>query len=879
MQFEKRTLILTAMVGLTGTAAAGQRQTLYGHIPKAAARVQPAGDLPATSQLDLAIGLPLRNPKALAGLLEQLYDPASPNFHRYLTSDQFTEAFGPTAQDYQAAIQFANSHGWSVTALHHNRLLLDVRGSVADVEKALHIRMRVYSHPTEVRTFYAPDSEPSLDLQTPILHISGLNNFRRPQPRSLQESAGQAAAVAQGGSGPGGAFMGNDFRTAYVPRTALTGAGQSVGLFELDGYYASDIANYEAQAGLPSVSLQNVLIDGFSGIPAGHRPGSGNEEVALDIETTISMAPGLSSVLVYEGPPASTTANINDVLNRMATDNTAKQLSCSWGFDVDATTQQIFQEFAAQGQSFFLASGDNGAFVGAVFQPSDDPYITVVGGTTLTTDNSGAWRSEETWNGSSGGISTVYPIPDWQQGIDMSLNQGSTAMRNIPDVAMIADNVWAISDRGRSAAFSGTSIAAPLWAAFTALVNEQAVASGCPFVGFINPALYAIAKGPTFTQCFHDITTGNNTSSTSPDRFSAVVGYDLCTGWGTPNGTSLIDALLAPSSENLVISPPLGFIADGSAGGSFNLSSQTYILTNAGTAPLNWSAISTEPWLDVSPAGGALNPGGPDASVVVRVNPSASSLLLGEAAANVQFTNLVDGRVQNRQVALQAGNAGFETGDFSDWSASGQAANNFVDSIDASTFNGVSALPGIDDALFVHSGIYGAFLGQTRSLGSLSQTLATVPGQRYQLSLWLDNPASGLPNEFQVLWDGASLFDQTNLGPFAWTNLQYVVTATGTNAVLQLRFRNDQAAFGLDDITVQASPSPRLQEVVQSNGAISFRWSASAGVNYQVQYATNLAAPTWNDLGAPISGQDGELTVSDPVTLPGPRFYRVVELP
>ena len=123
-------------------------------------------------------------------------------------------------------------------------------------------------------------------------------------------------------------------------------------------------------------------------------------EVTGDIEMAISMAPGLSSVLVYEGPTpqdvpplgtnyiqdATTTAQINDVLNRMATDDLAKQLSCSYGFDINLSTVQIFQQYAAQGQSFFLASGDAGAFSTAVDEPADDPYITVVGGTTLTTD-------------------------------------------------------------------------------------------------------------------------------------------------------------------------------------------------------------------------------------------------------------------------------------------------------------------------------------------------------------------------------------------------------------------------------------------------------------------------------------------------------------
>ena len=180
------------------------------------------------------------------------------------------------------------------------------------------------------------------------------------------------------------------------------------------------------------------------------RPGSGNDEVSLDIEMAISMAPGLKGVIVYEG---STT---DDILNRMATDNLAKQIGASWTYPIDANSEQIFLQFAAQGQSFFNASGDSDAYAGAISTPADDPNITIVGGTTLTTSGAGgAWASETVWNwgggtGSSGGISTLYAIPSWQQGINMTANQGSTTMRNIPDVALTADNVYVIYGNGQA---------------------------------------------------------------------------------------------------------------------------------------------------------------------------------------------------------------------------------------------------------------------------------------------------------------------------------------------------------------------------------------------------------------------------------------------
>jgi hypothetical protein len=124
----------------------------------------------------------------------------------------------------------------------------------------------------------------------------------------------------------------------------------------------------------------------------------------------------------------------------------------------------------------------------------------------------------------------------------MSANQGSTTMRNIPDVAMVGDDVAFEADNGQQETGVGTSFATPLWAGLIALINQQAATYGQPPVGFLNPAIYAIGRGPNYTSAFHDITTGNNTTSCSPDLFFAVAGYDLCTGWGTPNGGGLIAA-------------------------------------------------------------------------------------------------------------------------------------------------------------------------------------------------------------------------------------------------------------------------------------------------------------------------------------------------
>ena len=166
----------TSFFLFANAARAAERQTLRGHVPAAVMGLAPMGSLPASQRLNLAIGLPLRNKEALTNLLHDLYEPTSPIFRHYLTPQQFAEQFGPSEADYEAVVAFAKSNGLTVNAKHPNRVLLDVSGSVADIQKVLHLTMRVYQHPKEARTFYACDVEPSLDLATPILTISGLNN-------------------------------------------------------------------------------------------------------------------------------------------------------------------------------------------------------------------------------------------------------------------------------------------------------------------------------------------------------------------------------------------------------------------------------------------------------------------------------------------------------------------------------------------------------------------------------------------------------------------------------------------------------------------------------------------------------------------------------
>lgn len=592
------------MVLLASAASAAASRVLSGHIPDGISQLQAIGRVNATQRLNLAIGLPLRNQAQLTPFLNQLYDPNSPNWHRFLTVEQFAEHFGPTMNDYNAVVNFAQKSGFRITGTPSNRMLLQVNATVGQIESAFNLHLRQYQHPTENRVFFAPDAEPSVDASLPVLHVSGLDNYRLPHsgghvspsidPKKLPDGRGGAG----GGSGPSGSWRGKDFRNAYVPGTTLTGAGQKVGLLEFDGYYGADITNYATQSGLSTVSLTNVLVDGFSG-----NPGSGvNDvfEVSLDIEMAASMAPGLAQIVVYE---VGSYGVGDDAMNQMAVDNSAQQLSSSWWFSNNPNTAQILQEYAAQGQTFFICSFDGDAYNAStgfsIYPPVDYPYTVVVGGTTLTTTTGGAWSSEKVWNfdngtGTGGGISSTYSIPPWQQSVSMLANGGSTTWRNIPDVACVASGFYVIYSNGATTTGGwGTSFAAPLWAGFTALANQQAAAHGLPRLGFLNPLVYLIGQSSFYHSAFHDITVGNNTNSYSPTQFSAVAGYDLCTGWGTPGGTNLIN-LLAPALTPVVLHTP------SLSGGSFQFNASGLAFGRAIYLQASTNPTSPQSWVDIA---------------------------------------------------------------------------------------------------------------------------------------------------------------------------------------------------------------------------------------------------------------------------------------
>jgi Pro-kumamolisin, activation domain len=594
--------VVTFQTGLS--ASAQGQQALSGYVTPPIAGAPVVGPVPQSTVINLAIGLPVQDPAALATTVQQLSDPTSPTFRQFLTETSFEATFSPTLSNYQQLLTWAQSVGFVVTEQYPNRLLLDVTGTVGQIESALFTNMVLRLRPDGTQ-FFSLAQEPSVQLTPldPILRISGLDN--------------RVLATPGGGTAPLGFYGSNDVRGAYASCTTANGSGQSVGLFELDGFTASDITLYECNTNLATCNngaivsgtvpnVQVVTVDGFSGNPSNVANSVG--EVTGDTELAIAMAPGLSNVYVFEAQNNGSVAQHNDILNKMASTSGLNQLSSSWFFGVDQNTQPILYALGALGRTFFQCAGDQGSssFGSDPGDIRDEDAVTVTGGTTLTLGSASTYSSETTWNingqgAGGGGIASNATIPVFQSSIGMSTNGGSTTKRNLPDVSLVATGLYVVVG-GNQGGFLGTSAAAPLWAGYTALANQLSQAAGTGTVGPINPFLSSVGEATPaiYNGSFNDISdnstnagscqggpsassvcTGTWTPATS-GNYTAVTGYDLATGWGTPKCAILNEM----ATGTLVLPPPDAGVDAGEDSGSTSP-------TGCG-GPLTISATATE---------------------------------------------------------------------------------------------------------------------------------------------------------------------------------------------------------------------------------------------------------------------------------------------
>jgi subtilase family serine protease len=546
-------LSVVALISGVNTVCQAQQSLLTRHVREVTrtGEAKSMGRLPATQSIHFDIVLALRHQPELENFLQAIHDPSSPSYHHYVTVPEFTERFGPSQDDFDALVRFAKANGFTMIGGSRDAMDVQLKGSVAAIEKAFHVSMNVYQHPTENRTFYAPDREPTVDLPFQLWHITGLDNYSTPRPALVHRNL-KVQPNATTGSCPQASFCGSDMRAAYYGGTALTGTGQTIGLLEYLGFDIADVNTYYTNAGQTrTAAVTGVSTDGSSiNCLASQR--CDDTEQTLDITQALGMAPGVSTVYVFVSDNSDTA-----LLGSMSTHTPLSlNLSSSWTWTpADPNIDDpYFEKMQAQGQSFFQAAGDDGNWT-STFYPSEDQNVITVGGTDLTTTGAGGpWKSESTWVDGGGGYYAPddFLIPSWQKlaGVITTANEGSTTYRNGPDVSANSNftfYVCADQDGCTANEYGGTSFAAPMFAGYMALTNQQAAANGNPPPGFINPTIYPLGLGSGYGAAFHDITSGSN-------GFPAVTGYDLATGWGSPNGAGLITALSGAAGPNFTLS-------------------------------------------------------------------------------------------------------------------------------------------------------------------------------------------------------------------------------------------------------------------------------------------------------------------------------------
>jgi subtilase family serine protease len=532
-------------------------------------------------EISVVLVVPLKDANGATEFAERVSKPGDELFGQFITPAEFAARYGADEYDYSFVKNWAKDNQLKITDESVGRTTLTVTGKVSQFEALFNVQLNNYRSPNGDE-FYSASTAPIIPsrIAGQIMAVVGLSSSIHYAPlskiyRRLGENPLPAMkADTAGGSGPGGAFNTDDLRDAYN-RPDLHGTVlQKVALFEQGGYAQTDIDKYIANNRLPNVLVKPRLVNGYKG---GVNDPNIELEAVLDVDMIMAMNPAVNEVLVYEDGKDSFDVALLDALADVASDNAVQTFSISYGQDerqagakrMDAENQ-IFVQLAAQGVTVFVSSGDNGAYgdTGIGYNASDpgaQPLITSVGGTTLFTGKDASYGDEEAWNllvsglgATGGGVSAHWTIPNWQPPSEVTPNGGSATYRNFPDVAAVGNPETGVAVysgiNGGWIQVGGTSVAAPLWAGYISLLNSALQTVGFPRLGFLNAAFYPFANQYYGEYgILHDVfdgTNGNSTEYRDLPGYSAGLGYDNCTGWGSMNGQGFAAAwLLTPIKE------------------------------------------------------------------------------------------------------------------------------------------------------------------------------------------------------------------------------------------------------------------------------------------------------------------------------------------
>lgn len=581
-------LVVTAAVGLVidrpASTPAPTSAVRVGVAVAAPPGAVPVGPVAPSRILDLELVFKT-DAKALEAVVSAVSTPGSAEFHHYLSERQFASRFGATSSTKALAVRTLRSEGFTVGRSASDGLSVEVSAPVAVIERAFQLRLEEYRVPGGTLA-YGSNLPPAVPVRLgpSLVGIVGLDSFGTPRAVGAAQSSRSTRR-----SGIAGACRGMEnqsgvatqaaiaraagFRALY--RTGDRGQGETIGLYELEPFLRSDLSVFERCAKV-SPAVEITKVDGGP-----QRRGVGSGEAIADIEILAGLAPG-AAIDVFEGAPNDPSGPY-DTLAAMVDDPTLQVVSDSWGVCEEFTgiteataEEQLLAQAAVQGMSFFSAAGDTGsedcesadpqATALAVDDPTNDPYVTSVGGTMYQ----GSLRGRQVvWNvpplpgvpaafaggpsASGGGVWTFFEAPAWAPSeaaptptpFPQLSGTCVSGCRGVPDVSALAggDVSYAVYYGGQWGAGGGTSLATPLWAAFAALADASAACQSSGPLGLINPALYSIAASPAYHRDFYDVTRGGNDLQRGGMLYEATTGYDTTSGLGSMKAGPLSAAL------------------------------------------------------------------------------------------------------------------------------------------------------------------------------------------------------------------------------------------------------------------------------------------------------------------------------------------------
>src|SRR5271166_699218 len=587
-----RTLAFVSLAAFAGSGLAQQtriaqkidntqRVTLTGQVhPKALPEFDQGRVSPSLAISYVTIEL-AKSPSQQTGLDQLLQDqqnPASPNYHQWLTPEEYAQRFGVSDADIATLTSWLKSQGLTVAAVSRGKSWIAVSGTAAQMEGAFQTELHRYL--VEGEMHFANATEPSVPAAfSGVIHgFRGLNDFRmKPKSRPAAPRTPGSASPDYTSATSGNHYLApDDLATIYnissLYKAGFTGTGQTLVIAGQTQINLSDIEAFRTKYGLTANDPQVMLV------PNSQDPGLSNNDLGeadLDLEWSGAVARNASILFVY-------TSDVLQAVQYAIDQNLAPVVSVSYGLCEQETGQSdadTFRSWAqqgnAQGITWFAASGDNGAAdCGdsqnpglAVDTPGSIPEVTSVGGTEFVEGSGQFWNTtnsttfasalsyipETTWNDSAadgtpsasgGGASIFFTKPSWQTGPGVPADNA----RDVPDVSLSASadhDGYLVYSGGSLQVYGGTSVPTPVFAGVTALLNQYLSSKG---LGNINPKLYSLAQSTSGV--FHDITAGNNivtvscgrraiNCSSTPVGYNAGPGYDLASGLGSVDAYNL----------------------------------------------------------------------------------------------------------------------------------------------------------------------------------------------------------------------------------------------------------------------------------------------------------------------------------------------------